>query len=89
VEYFMQARGEEGKVLAFSGTATKPLVYKLAKSLNTGDGGGVAGGEQWYRKWWVWTAVGAVVVAVTVGVAVGASGSEEVPTGSLGVIELP
>lgn len=42
-----------------------------------------------YRRWWFWTAVGAVVVASTVGiVAASSGGSDWVPHGDMGTIDL-
>lgn len=42
-----------------------------------------------YKRWWFWTAVGAVVVVgTTVGIAAGSGGSDWVPRGDMGTIDL-
>lgn len=77
LEYYLEARGEDGAALARVGSPGRPLSVRVGAGRRTGDGPSIL------SRWWFWTAVGVVVVGgVTAGVVV--SQSDKAPSGTLG-----
>ncbi len=87
VEYFIVARGGNGKTLGVLGNMENPLSFTVLPSVAAPpmqgfETKGVS--TSWYGKWWFWTAVGVVAAGAGVGIFYLGSVGTEAPIGSLG-----
>jgi len=73
LEYYLEARGPAGAVVARAGGPDAPLALTVR--------GAAGGGRAWYQRWYVWAGAAALGVGVTA--AVIASSGDQAPEGSL------